>query len=57
MEIFQLIFNGFSNQEIAEKLFISVRTVTNHRHNLKRKTETKNTAGLIAFGLKNNLIH
>jgi DNA-binding NarL/FixJ family response regulator len=57
LEIFQLIYDGYSNQEIAEKLFISVRTVTNHRHNLKNKTATKNTAGLISFGLKNRLIH
>jgi DNA-binding NarL/FixJ family response regulator len=57
MEIFQLIYDGYSNQEIAEKLFISVRTVTNHRHNLKMKTATKNTAGMISFGLKNKLIH
>lgn len=55
-EILQLIYEGLSNQEIADKLFISVRTVTNHRFNLKAKTNTKNTASLINYGLKNNLL-
>lgn len=56
IEILQLIYEGFSNQEIADKLFISVRTVTNHRFNLKAKTAVKNTASLINFGLKHNLL-
>lgn len=56
IEILQLIYEGLSNQEIADKLFISVRTVSNHRFNLKAKTSTKNTASLINYGLKNNLL-
>ncbi len=56
LEILQLIFDGLSNQEIAEKLFISVRTVTNHRYNLKIKTSSRNTAGLISYGIRNKLI-
>jgi len=55
-EILQLIFDGYSNQEIANKLFISIRTVTNHRYNLKIKTSSKNTAGLISYGLKNKIL-
>lgn len=55
-EILLLIYQGLSNQEIADKLFISVRTVTNHRFNLKVKTATKNTASLINYGLKNKLL-
>jgi DNA-binding NarL/FixJ family response regulator len=55
-EILQLIYEGLSNQEIANKLFISVRTVTNHRYNLKNKTATKNTASLINYALKNKLL-
>jgi DNA-binding NarL/FixJ family response regulator len=55
--ILQLIFEGYTNQEIADKLFISIRTVTNHRFNLNVKTGAKNTAGLISYGLKNKLIH
>jgi DNA-binding NarL/FixJ family response regulator len=55
LEILNLIYNGFTNKEIAEKLFVSIRTITNHRYNLKIKTAAKNTAGLISYGLKNNL--
>ena len=56
LEIMQLIYEGMTNQEIADKLFISVRTVTNHRFNLMQKTSAKNTAGLINFGLRNKLL-
>jgi DNA-binding NarL/FixJ family response regulator len=57
LEIIQLICDGYSNKEIAEKLFISIRTVTNHRANLNSKTESKNTAGLISYAIKNKLIN
>jgi DNA-binding NarL/FixJ family response regulator len=56
MEVLQLIASGFSNQEIADKLFISLRTVTNHRAALYQKTGTNNTAGLLALGIKNNWV-
>jgi DNA-binding NarL/FixJ family response regulator len=56
LEILKLVFDGLSNQEIADKLFVSIRTVTNHRYNLNIKTSAKNTAGLISYGLKNKLI-
>ena len=56
-EILQLLYDGFSNQEIADKLYVSVRTIVNHRSNLKAKASAKNTAGLIAFGIKNNYIN
>ncbi len=56
LEIIQLIFEGFSTQEIADKLFVSVRTVSNHRFNLNNKIGAKNTAGLISFALKNKLV-
>ncbi|MCD4664150.1 MAG: response regulator transcription factor [Bacteroidales bacterium] len=57
LEILQLIAKGLTNQEIADKLFISVRTVTNHRANINSKTGANNTAKLIAFALKHNLIN
>ncbi|MBN1252449.1 MAG: response regulator [Bacteroidales bacterium] len=56
IEILKLICKGLTNNEIGEKLFISSRTVDNHRANLLSKTQTKNTAHLIAFVLSNNLI-
>ncbi|HLP72520.1 MAG TPA: response regulator transcription factor [Bacteroidales bacterium] len=55
-EILLKICEGFSNQEIAESLFISKRTVDKHRANLLGKTNSKNTASLILFAIKNKLI-
>ncbi len=56
IEILQLIADGLSNKEIADKLFISLRTVTTHRANLNMKTRAKNTAGLLAYAIRNNLV-
>lgn len=56
-EILLKICEGLSNQEIAESLFISKRTVDKHRANLLGKTNSKNTASLILFAIKNKLIN
>jgi DNA-binding NarL/FixJ family response regulator len=52
-EILKLIAGGNSNQQIADALFLSVRTVENHRFNLMQKLDVKNAAGLVraAFDL------
>jgi DNA-binding NarL/FixJ family response regulator len=55
-EILSKICEGLSNQEIAETLFISKRTVDKHRANLLGKTNSKNTASLILFAIRNKLI-
>lgn len=55
-EILMKICEGLSNQEIAETLFISKRTVDKHRANLLGKTNSKNTASLILFAIRNKLI-
>ncbi|HBE42296.1 MAG TPA: DNA-binding response regulator [Bacteroidales bacterium] len=55
-EILAKICEGLSNQEIADALFISKRTVDKHRANLLGKTNSKNTASLILFAIKNKLI-
>ena len=55
-EILILISKGYSNIEISEKLFISPSTVNNHRSNLLSKTNTKNTANLLMFAIKNNIL-
>ena len=57
LEVLSLICNGFTNDEIANKLFISSRTVGGHRNNLLAKTQTKNTASLVAFAIKNKLVN
>jgi len=56
IEVLQLICKEMSNMEIAEKLFISPRTVDGHRYNLLLKTGAKNTAGLVLFAVKNNIV-
>lgn len=55
-EILRLICDQYTSPEIAEKLFISIRTVEGHRKNLLEKTEAKNTVGLVFFALTHNLI-
>jgi DNA-binding NarL/FixJ family response regulator len=56
IEILLLICSGLSNQEIGDKLFISKRTVEKHRANILCKTNCKNTAGLVMYAIKNQLI-
>jgi DNA-binding NarL/FixJ family response regulator len=55
-EVLTLIAEGYTNQEVAEKLFTSKRTVEGHRQNLIDKTGTRNTAALIRFAIVNNII-
>jgi len=55
-EILHKICDGLSNQEIAQALFISKRTVDKHRANLLGKTNSKNTASLILYAIRNKLI-
>jgi len=56
VEILLLICSGLSNQEIGDQLFISKRTVEKHRANIHSKTNCKNTAGLVMYAIKNQLI-
>ncbi|MFL5752523.1 MAG: response regulator [Bacteroidia bacterium] len=56
IEIVQLIAKELSNAEIAEKLFISERTVETHRKNIFRKTATKSVVGLIKYAFDKKLI-
>lgn len=55
-EVLKLIAQEFSNPEIANKLFISIRTVDTHRRNLLEKLGVKNTAGLVKYAIKKGLI-
>lgn len=56
MEVLQLIAKGMTNQEIADKLFISPLTVDSHRKNLIMKLGAKNTASLIHIASQDGLI-
>lgn len=56
IEVLRLIAQECSNAEIAEKLFISIRTVDSHRSNILAKLEVKNTAGLVRYAIEKALI-
>lgn len=55
-EIFQLIAEGNTNNEIADRLSISVRTVETHRANLMRKLNLRTHAHLVAYAVRRGLI-
>ena len=55
VEILELICREHTNQDIADMLHISVRTVDAHRRNLLQKTGAKNTVGLVKYAIKNNI--
>ena len=55
-EVLQLIADGFTNPQIASKLFISMHTVDSHRKNLLTKFAVNNTAGLIKLAAKYNMV-
>lgn len=55
-EILQLVCQQYTAEEIAQKLFISVKTVNGHRNNLLQKTGSKNVTGLVLYAIRNNII-
>ena len=56
IQIVELICHGYSAIEIADKLFLSKRTVEKHRANILNKTHCRNTAKLVAWAMQNNLL-
>jgi DNA-binding NarL/FixJ family response regulator len=56
MEVLSMIAQEYSNGQIADKLFISIRTVDTHRRNLLDKLNLKNTAGLVKYAIEKGLI-
>lgn len=54
-EILQLIMQELTSEEIADKLFISKKTVDNHRTHLLEKTGCKSTIGLVKFAIQNGI--
>ncbi len=56
-EVLQLLSEGFTTNEIAEKLFTSKRTIETHRQNILEKTQTKNTAALIRLAVTQGLLN
>lgn len=55
-KILQLLCQGISNQKIADKIFVSLRTIENTKYRLMQKTMTKNNAGLIIWAIKNKVV-
>jgi len=56
MEVLALIASGKSNKEVAEQLFISIKTVDTHKMHILDKLGLRNTAELVKYAIKNNLI-
>lgn len=56
-EILDLICQGLGNKEIAEKTFLSPKTVEKHKSNLFQKTNTFNTVNLVIYAFKNQIIN
>ena len=56
MEVLGLLAEGLNNKEIADRLFVSERTIVGHKSNLMAKTNTKNTVSLLAYAIRNGII-
>lgn len=57
IEVLQLISEGYTNMEIADKLFLSKRTVEGHRQSLINKVKVKNSAELIKFAVQHHMVN
>lgn len=57
IEIIALISDGFSNKQIADKLFLSTHTVMTHRKNIMNKLGVNNTAGIVMYAVRENIIN
>lgn len=57
LSLLKLICQGYSNKELADKLFISVKTVESQKTKLMDKTGTRNTSGLIIWAIKNKIVN
>lgn len=56
LEVLKQMSLGLSNKQIADKLFISIRTVETHKHNLMKKLNIYSTAELVIYAIQNNII-
>lgn len=55
-DVIRYISEGMSNKQIADKLFLSTHTVNTHRKNIMAKLGVNNTAGIVMYAVKNNLL-
>jgi len=56
LEVIKLISEGLTNKEIADNLCLSTHTVNTHRKNIMNKLGIKNTAGIVIYAFKENII-
>jgi len=56
IEVLKLFGEGLTNQEIADQLFIYIRTVESHKTNIMRKINVRNTVDLVKFAIRNNIV-
>lgn len=54
-QVLKLIVKEYSNAQIADELFISIRTVDSHKHNLLEKTGSKTLAGLVVYAIEHGI--
>lgn len=55
-EVVSLVVKGFTNQEIADKLYLSIHTVITHRRNIARKLEIHSATGLTIYAIVNKIV-
>jgi two-component system response regulator NreC len=55
-EVLPLVALGYNNRDIAEKLFISVKTVEVHKANIRKKLKVDSYADLLRYSVKNHLV-
>ena len=56
-EIITLVAEGFTSKEIADKLFVSIKTIETHRTNIMEKLDLKGLADMVRYAIKNGLIN
>lgn len=56
IEILKLWGESYTNQEIADRFFISVRTVESHKNHIMQKLNLKSTVDMVKYAIKNNII-
>jgi len=56
IEVLKLFAEGMTNKEIADKLFISIRTVESHKNHIMARLELKTTVDLVKFAIRNNIV-
>jgi DNA-binding NarL/FixJ family response regulator len=56
IEVMKMWGNSYTNKEIADKLFLSVRTVETHKNHIMQKLNLKTSVDMVKFAIRNNII-